>query len=285
VTEKARGPRGKPRRERLDRLLVERGLARSRERAQALVLAGVVRVDGRPAGKAGTLVPTASVLTVVAEDHPYVGRGGLKLRAALESFAIDPRDKVALDVGASTGGFTDCMLQSGARKVYALDVGVGQLDWSLRSDPRVVVLEGRNARYLEAGDLPERVDLATVDVSFISLGKILPSLPPVLLPGAAVVTLVKPQFEVGRGEVGRGGIVRDREQHEAVLTSVAGAALAAGFVVIGACASPITGMEGNREFFLHLTLAAATAPGLDEAARAELFGAITDAGDGAAGTN
>lgn len=280
MTAAAHGGRGKPRRARLDRLLVTLGLARSRERAQALILAGVVRIDGHPAGKAGTLVPENAALTVVADDHPYVGRGGLKLRSALAIFGVDPQGRVALDVGASTGGFTDCLLQGGARKVYALDVGVGQLDWSLRSDPRVVVLEGRNARYLEAADLPERVDLATVDVSFISLGKILPALPPLLLPEAALLTLVKPQFEVGRRDVGRGGIVRDPALHRAVLASVAEAAIAAEFAVLGACASPITGMEGNREFFLHLTLASGTTAALDAAARGRLFGAITDVGDG-----
>lgn len=282
MTASAHGRRGKPRRTRLDRLLVTRALARSRERAQALILAGVVRIDGRPGGKAGTLVPEDAALTVVADDHPYVGRGGLKLRSALAIFGVDPRGRVALDVGASTGGFTDCLLQGGARRVYALDVGVGQLDWSLRGDPRVVVIEGRNARYLGAGDLPERVDLATVDVSFISLGKILPALPPLLLPGAALLTLVKPQFEVGRRDVGRGGIVRDKALHRSVLASVAESAIAAGFVVLGACASPITGMEGNREFFLHLTPASGTSAGLDAAARGRLFGAITDVGDGSA---
>ncbi|HEU4403360.1 MAG TPA: TlyA family RNA methyltransferase [Candidatus Polarisedimenticolia bacterium] len=244
-----RSPGGK---ERLDRLLVDRGLARSRERAQALVLAGVVRVDGKPAGKPGVLVPAAADLTVVTPEHPYVGRGGVKLQGALEAFGIDPSGRVALDIGASTGGFTDCLLRRGAARVYALDVGAGQLDWALRRDGRVVVLEGRNARYLAPGDLPERVDLVVVDVSFISLRLILPVLPPVLLPQAEILALAKPQFEVGRGEVGPGGIVRDPVKQIAALEKVSAAAAVSGLAVLGACASPITGAEGNREFFLRL---------------------------------
>ncbi len=265
------GPRGRSRRQRLDRLLVDRGLARSRERAQALVLAGVVRVDGRPAAKAGTLVPEEAAILVVAPDHPFVGRGGVKLQGALGAFGIDPSGRVALDVGASTGGFSDCLLRAGARRVYALDVGAGQLDWSLRRDPRVVVLEGRNARHLKAGDLPERVDLAVVDVSFISLRLILPALPPLLAEEAAVLALVKPQFEVGRREVGPGGIVRDPGLHLAALERIAEAAVGTGLTVLSACVSPITGMEGNREFFLYL---AAGGAGLAPDARTRLFEGI-----------
>lgn len=244
-------------RERLDRLLVARGLAPSRERAQALIMAGAVRVDGRPSGKPGTLVSPEARLEVVGTDHPFVGRGGVKLEGALAALRIDVAGRTALDLGASTGGFTDCLLKRGARRVYALDVGRGLLDWSLRSDPRVVLLEGKNARDLVPGDLPGPVDLVVADVSFISLRLILPPLPPLLLPGADVVVLVKPQFEVGKGDVGKGGIVRDPEKHLGALRSVAAAAAAAGFGVRGACASPITGAEGNREFFLHLAPAPA----------------------------
>lgn len=240
------------RRERLDRLLVVRGLARSRERAQALLMSGAVRVDGRMAGKPGTLVPDDVPITVVAPDHPFVGRGGVKLQGALEALGLDPAGRVALDVGASIGGFTDCLLRHGALRVYALDVGVGQLDWSLRSDPRVTVMEGLNARHLKSDDLGERVDLAVVDVSFISLRLILPPLRPLLQPDADLLPLVKPQFEVGRFEVGPGGIVREPRHHLAALASVAEVAASSGFTVIGGCPSPITGVEGNREFFLHL---------------------------------
>jgi 23S rRNA (cytidine1920-2'-O)/16S rRNA (cytidine1409-2'-O)-methyltransferase len=247
------GPARRPK-ERLDRLLVERGLARSRERALALVLAGVVRVDGKAGQKPGTLVSKDAAIEVVAPDHPFVGRGGVKLDGALEHLGVAVSGRVALDIGASTGGFTDCLLRRGAARVYALDVGRGLLDWSLRGDPRVVVLEGRNARYLAPGDLPEQVGVAVIDVSFISLRLIVPPLPPLLLEDADVVALVKPQFEVGKGETGRGGIVREPEKHVWSLHSAAAAAGKAGFSVRGACVSPLRGSEGNREFFLHLTL-------------------------------
>jgi 23S rRNA (cytidine1920-2'-O)/16S rRNA (cytidine1409-2'-O)-methyltransferase len=243
-------------RERLDRLLVERGLARSRERAQALVMSGAVSVDGVIVPKAGTTVSRAAALVVRAPDHPYVGRGGVKLAGGLDRLGVDPAGLVVLDIGASTGGFTDCLLRRGAARVYALDVGHGLLDWSLRRDPRVVVLEGRNARHLAPGDLPGPADLAVIDVSFISLRRILPVLPPLLRPGAPLVALVKPQFEVGRGQVGPGGIVRDPAQHLAALRAVAEAAAGAGLAVAGACPSPIRGVEGNREFFLLLEPAA-----------------------------
>jgi len=252
----------KPRRERLDRLLVERGLARSRERAQALVLAGVVRIDGRPAGKPGTTVSAEAQVTLQAPDHPFVGRGGVKLEGALNRLGIEAAGRIALDIGASTGGFTDCLLRRGARRVFAVDVGSGQLDWGLRNDERVVVLEGLNARYLAPTDLPVPVDLVVIDVSFISLRLILPPLPAMMAPGAEVLALVKPQFEVGRREVGRGGVVREPRLHLQALESVARAASAAGFRVPAGCASPITGAEGNREFFLHLKTGA-DVPGSD----------------------
>lgn len=258
-------------RERLDRLLVERGLARSRERAQALVLAGVVRVDGNRASKAGALVPRAAAVSLITPDHPYVSRGGMKLAGALDAFRVDPAGLVALDIGASTGGFTDCLLRRGVLRVYALDVGKGQLDWSLRQDPRVVVMEGQNARHLGPRDLPERVGIAAVDVSFISLRLVLPALAPLLHRGAPALVLVKPQFEVGRLDVGRGGIVRDPRLHLETLARIGGAATAAGLGVRAACTSPIAGARGNREFFLHLVAGEA---GLASAEREALFGRI-----------
>ena len=244
---------GRRQKERLDRLLLERGLAASRERAQALILAGVVRVAGAAGHKPGMLLPRDAAIEVIARDHPFVGRGGVKLDGALTRLGVETLGRVALDVGSSTGGFTDCLLRRGAARVYALDVGRGLLDWTLRGDPRVVVLEGRNARYLEPGDLPERVGLSVIDVSFISLRLILPPLSPVLLPDADVLALVKPQFEVGRGETGKGGIVREPEKHLKAVLSAASAAEQAGLAVHGACVSPLRGAEGNREFFLHLS--------------------------------
>ncbi|HET8946867.1 MAG TPA: TlyA family RNA methyltransferase [Candidatus Polarisedimenticolia bacterium] len=268
-------PEGRPRRTRLDRLMVDRGLAPSRERAQALILAGRVLVDGQAAAKAGTMVPDGAPVVVTSPDHPFVGRGGVKLDGALATLGVDPADRVALDVGASTGGFTDCLLRRGARRVYALDVGAGQLDWSLRRDPRVVVLERVNARHLQPGDLPEAIDLAVVDVSFISLRLVLPPLRPLLAPGGRVVALVKPQFEVGRDDVGRGGIVRDAALHRRAVQAVAAAAVAAGFTLLGGCPSPLPGAEGNVEFFLLLDAAATPQGGLDPAA---LAASITGAG-------
>ena len=258
----------RPPRARLDRLMVERGLAPSRERAQALILARRVLLDGRPAEKPGTMVAATAALALVAPDHPFVGRGGVKLDGALTRLGIDPAGPTCLDVGASTGGFTDCLLQRGVRRVYALDVGAGQLDWSLRRDPRVVVRERVNARNLRPGDLPEAIDLAVVDVSFISLRLVLPPLLALLAAGGRVVALVKPQFEVGRAEVGKGGIVRDPALHRGAVESVARAAAAAGFALLGGCPSPLPGAEGNVEFFLLLGAAAAPSAGIDPAALA-----------------
>jgi 23S rRNA (cytidine1920-2'-O)/16S rRNA (cytidine1409-2'-O)-methyltransferase len=242
-------------RTRLDQLLVERGLAPSRERARALILAGHVTVDGTPAAKAGTAVDAGATITLRTPDHPWVGRGGIKLAHALDVFQIDPAGMLALDIGASTGGFTDVLLQRGARRVVALDVGHGQLDWRIRSDARVHVIEGVNARHLAPADLPAdaRVfDLATADVSFISLRHILPQLPPLLHAGAHLIALVKPQFEAGRGEVGKGGIVRDPDVHARVLDEVAAAAVAVGLERRRIEPSPIEGAEGNREFLMLL---------------------------------
>ena len=231
---------------------MEHGLAASREKAQALVMAGRVRVDGAPATKAGRAVrPDAAVEVLPGPEH--VGRGAIKLAGALDALGVDPRGRVAVDVGASTGGFTETLLARGAVRVYAVDVGRGQLHERLRGDARVVVLERINARHLSAREVPEACGVATVDVSFISVRKVLPAVRSVVAADADAVVLVKPQFEVGRGQVGRGGIVKDPEQHLQTLRDVAAAAQSeARFVVRGACASPIAGMEGNREFFLHL---------------------------------
>jgi len=240
---------------RLDTLLVERGLAASRERARALILAGSVRVNGRPASKAGTSVPVDAEVTVATPDHPYVGRGGVKLAHALDTFGIEVAGRTGLDIGASTGGFTDVLLQRGAAHVIALDVGHGQLDWKIRRDPRVDVLERVNARTLTAADLPPGrapFGIVTIDVSFISLRHILPVVPPLVRHTGDIVTLVKPQFEAGRFEVGKGGIVRDAAVQARVIEEITAAADALGLSRAGMTESPIAGMEGNREFLLHL---------------------------------
>ena len=232
--------------------MVERALVTTRERARALILAGQVRVNGTVIAKAGTAVADDAPIELLTPDHPYVGRGGIKLAHALEVFGLGVTGRVALDVGASTGGFTDVLLQRGAARVIALDVGRGQLDWRLRNDSRVIVREGVNARALTPDDVPYPVDLATIDVAFISLRHIFPALPPVLAPAADVVALVKPQFEAGRDQVGKGGIVTDPDVHDAVIAQVTNAASAAGFSRLAMTPSPITGAAGNREFFLHL---------------------------------
>lgn len=239
---------------RLDVWLHERGLAETREKAHALVLAGRVRVGGAPQEKPGAAVPPGAHVEVLPGSR-HVGRGALKLERALAAFRVDPAGRVALDVGASTGGFTEILLARGARRVYAVDVGYGQLHERLRADPRVVVRERVNARRLSQRDVPEPCDLAVMDVAFISVLKILPALRAVLAPLADVLVLVKPQFELGRAHVGRGGIVASRALHLQALSSVAvGARDQLGYAPLGACASPITGAEGNHEFFLHLTL-------------------------------
>jgi 23S rRNA (cytidine1920-2'-O)/16S rRNA (cytidine1409-2'-O)-methyltransferase len=242
---------------RLDTELVKRGLAPTRERARALVLAHHVLVNGIPARKAGDPVGEGDEIALAVPDHPYVGRGGLKLAHALETFGIAVQGRAALDIGASTGGFTDVLLQRGAVSVVALDVGRGQLDWKLRKDPRVVVVERVNARNLTPADLPpgyRAFDLVTIDVSFISLRYILPVVPPLLRAGADVVALVKPQFEAGRGEVGAGGIVRDPEIHARVVSEVTAAADTVGLERQALVPSPIEGAEGNREFLIHLRM-------------------------------
>ena len=247
------------RKQRIDVLLVERGLAESRTRAQALVMAGAVVAGDQRVDKPGQLVPE-DALVRLKEDavaSRYVSRGGLKLEKALEVFPIDPSGKTCADLGASTGGFTDLLLQRGARKVYAVDVGYGQLHPKLRSDPRVVVRERENARLLTAASLGERVELVVGDLSFISLRLVLPAVQAILRPGGQAALLVKPQFEVGKGEVGKGGVVRDDALRRAALEAVAEAARALGFEVIGHAESPIEGPAGNREWLLGLALPSA----------------------------
>lgn len=236
---------------RLDQLVVQKGLASSRERAQALILAGQVTVNGKPVTKAGTQVASDADVALVAPDHPYVGRGGVKLAHALDAFGIETAGREALDIGASTGGFTDVLRQRGAARIVALDVGYGQIDWQLRTDPRVIVIEGFNARALTVDALPGPVDIVVIDVSFISLRQILPVVPPLLRPGADVVALVKPQFEAGRAEV-RKGVVRDPAVHLRVINEVSAAAREVGLTPVASVPSPITGAKGNQEFFLHL---------------------------------
>jgi 23S rRNA (cytidine1920-2'-O)/16S rRNA (cytidine1409-2'-O)-methyltransferase len=237
--------------ERIDKLLADRGLADSRAKAHAMVMAGIVLVDDKRVNKPSETFAEDVAIRIKGEsaESRYVGRGGLKLEAALDAFGIDPSGYVCLDVGSSTGGFTDCLLQRGAAKVVALDVGTNQLAWRIRSDPRVEVRENTNARSLRPDDFPERFDLIVMDVSFISVTKILPALPDLLLkaPGRIVV-LIKPQFEVGKGEVGKGGIVRESEKHERVVEEVNAFSESVGLRVVGTIDSPITGAEGNREF-------------------------------------
>jgi 23S rRNA (cytidine1920-2'-O)/16S rRNA (cytidine1409-2'-O)-methyltransferase len=241
-------------RRRLDAWLVDHGLVATREKAQALIMAGRVTVNGAAARKAGAAVAEDAAVEVAAGPE-HVGRGAIKLAGALDAFGVDPLGRVAVDVGASTGGFTETLLARGAVRVYAVDVGRAQLHEKLASDPRVVVVDRVNARALGREHVPERCGIATVDVSFISVAKVLPALRAVLAEGADALVLVKPQFEVGRGQVGRGGIVRDPGLHAGSVRAVAEAAAAAGYAVVGACASPIAGTEGNREFFLHLRAA------------------------------
>lgn len=239
---------------RLDKLVVERGLAATRQKAQGLILAGQVQVDGRPASKAGASVRSDARVELMGEPLRYVSRAGLKLEGALKDFQVVPRDMVCLDIGSSTGGFTDCLLQHGARRVYAVDVGKGQLDWKLRQDPRVIVREGINARYLKRADLGETAALVTIDVAFISVEKILPAAIACARPGALFLVLVKPQFELSRRQVGKGGIVRDPALHRQAVERVSRTAAALGLKGIRVRESSLPGAEGNREFFLRAAL-------------------------------
>lgn len=238
--------------ERLDKLLVDRGLAQSRERAKALIMAGQVVVDDHLADKAGQSVPVEASIRLKGEVLPFVSRGGLKLQKGLVEFAIDVTGLVVMDVGASTGGFTDCLLQRGARRVFAVDVGYGQLAWKLRQNERVLNLEKTNIRYLDPDMLPEIPDMAVIDASFISLEKVLPPTINLLSAEALIVALIKPQFEVGRGEVGKGGVVRDGKKHAEVIVSVSDLAERLGLKVRGITESPLLGPKGNKEFLICL---------------------------------
>jgi 23S rRNA (cytidine1920-2'-O)/16S rRNA (cytidine1409-2'-O)-methyltransferase len=238
--------------QRLDKLIFERGLAPSIEKAQALIMAGQVVVGDHTVDKAGQQVALDAEVRLRGENLPYVSRGGLKLRKALDQFGIDPSGLVAVDVGSSTGGFTDCLLQAGAVKVFAVDVGYGQLAWKLQQDPRVVSMERTNIRTVTPDQLDEVPALAVIDASFISLSKVLPATVGLLKPGGRIIALIKPQFEVGKGEVGQGGIVRDPAAHEKVIADVSQAAADLGLTVAGLCESPITGADGNREFLILL---------------------------------
>jgi 23S rRNA (cytidine1920-2'-O)/16S rRNA (cytidine1409-2'-O)-methyltransferase len=240
--------------QRLDKLMVERGLAPSREKAQALIMAGQVVVGDHAVTKAGQQVAEDVEMRIKGEVLPYVSRGGLKLKQALDRFGIDVSGLVAIDVGASTGGFTDCLLQAGAARVFAVDVGYGQLAWKLQQDGRVVSMEKTNIRHLLPEQLDTLPDLAVIDASFISLTKVLPATITLVKPGGRIIALIKPQFEVGRGEVGKGGIVRDPAAHEKVVADICRTAEEMGLTVAGLCESPITGADGNREFLILLEI-------------------------------
>lgn len=239
-----------PRKIRIDHLLVERGLVDSRQKAQALIMTGQVLAADQKVEKCGHLVPADVPLRVLGETPRYVSRAGLKLEGALDHFGVDPGGKVCADIGASTGGFTDCLLQRGARRVFSLDVGTNQLDWRLRHDPRVVSIEKTNARYLQSDALSETVDLVTIDVSFISVTLILPAIPQLLSPRADILVLAKPQFEVGRGQVGKGGVVRDPKLHQEAVARVGRKLAELGFSGIDSEESVLPGASGNREFFV-----------------------------------
>jgi 23S rRNA (cytidine1920-2'-O)/16S rRNA (cytidine1409-2'-O)-methyltransferase len=237
--------------ERLDRMLFDKGLVESREKAKALILAGSVSVNGIVVDKAGAQVRPDDVLTL-ASKMPYVSRGGLKLEQAMKKFSLDVKEKVAMDVGASTGGFTDCLLQNGAIKVYAVDVGYGQIDLKLRNDNRVSVIEKTNIRYLEKSAVQDNIDIATIDVSFISLLKVIPKVLEFLKPDGEIMALIKPQFEAGRKDVGKGGVVKDESVHLNVIEMIKTGSEAMGLEVLGTTTSPIKGPKGNVEFLIHL---------------------------------
>jgi 23S rRNA (cytidine1920-2'-O)/16S rRNA (cytidine1409-2'-O)-methyltransferase len=243
----------KNRKVRLDRLLVERGISSTRERARALILSGAVLVDEASLDKAGALIRGDAEIRIRGEDNPYVSRGGLKLKGALTAFGIPVRDLVALDVGASTGGFTDCLLQEGARKVYAIDVGYGQFAWTLRKDPRVVLFERTNIRFFDGKGIEGRIDIAVIDTSFISLRLVIPAVLRLLEGRALILALIKPQFEAGFGEVGKKGVVKDPAVHKKILQEMVEFCGGLGLEVVGTCDSPLLGPAGNREFFLYAT--------------------------------
>lgn len=237
--------------ERLDKILVDRGIVPSRERAKALIMEGKIFVDNVPVTKAGSLVVADAGIELKGLDIPYVSRGGLKLDAALKQFNISVSDKIAMDVGASTGGFTDCMLQHGAKRVYCVDVGYGQIAWKLRQDPRVVLIERTNIRYLERDKVPDAIGIATIDVSFISLTKVVPTVMEFLKDNGEIVALIKPQFEVGKGEVDKGGIVKDDTKRLVAVEHVRDVLESLGLETIGLMQSPIVGQKGNVEFLIY----------------------------------
>ena len=237
---------------RLDCLLFDRNLAESREKAKAMIMSGIVYVDNQKSDKPGTAIPVTAQIEVRGSVMPYVSRGGLKLEKAMREFPIDLKDRVAMDIGASTGGFTDCMLQNGARRVYAIDVGYGQLAWKLRTDPRVVNLERTNVRYLTKEQVPDPIDFFSVDVSFISLRLVLPVAREFMAEHATAVCLIKPQFEAGRGKVGKKGVVRDRAVHIEVIEKICNFVLEHGFSILGLTYSPVKGPEGNIEYLIYL---------------------------------
>ena len=234
-------------------MMVKRELVESREKARALIMSGRVLVNSRRIDKPSAMIEQASDISIKGKVSPFVSRGGEKLEEALSRFSIEVEGKIAFDVGASTGGFTDCLLQRGARRVYALDVGYGQLAWKLRIDPRVVPIERQNVRYIKEDTIPEKVDLITIDVSFISLKKVIPAVLPLLNRPGEIVCLIKPQFEVGKGEVGKKGLVKEPEKHRRVIEEISSFARELNLLVNGVIESPIMGQEGNREFFIYLT--------------------------------
>ena len=236
---------------RIDQLLYKRALTESREKARALILEGKVIVNGQKVEKPGTMVNQNAEITICGETLPYVSRGGLKLEKALKEFAIDVKDKVAMDVGASTGGFTDCLIQHGAKKVYSVDVGYGQLAWELRTDPRVVPIEKTNIRYMPKEKIPEEVDIVTVDVSFISLRLVIPKILEFLKPDGEIIALIKPQFEAGKGEVPKGGVIKDPEKREKIVQEIKQFFESLNVKIVGIIPSPIPGQKGNIEFLLY----------------------------------
>jgi 23S rRNA (cytidine1920-2'-O)/16S rRNA (cytidine1409-2'-O)-methyltransferase len=240
------------RKERFDKLLVEKGMVPSRERARALIMAGKAFVEGKRIEKPGTMINAEARVQLQGGGSRYVSRGGEKMEGALTAFSIDPKGMIVMDIGASTGGFTDCMLQKGAQKVYAVDVGYGQLAWKLQKDLRVVNLERRNARYLKREEVPEETDLILIDTSFISIEKFLPHLLGFLKEGGSLLCLIKPQFEVGKGEVGKGGVVRNKALHEKVIDRISMFSQRLGLKVLGITESPLLGPKGNKEFFIYL---------------------------------
>ncbi len=237
---------------RLDKALVEKGLCKSRERARALIMEGKVLVNGHPVTKPGTFIKEEDSIELKADDIPYVSRGGLKLEGALKQFNISVAGKTCMDIGASTGGFTDCLLKHGAKRVYAVDVGYGQLDWSLRNDPRVVVIERTNIRHMERDRVPEEVDIITIDVSFISLTKVIPKALEFLKAGGEIIALVKPQFELTPQEVEKGGVIKTESKRLKAINKIKDYAESIGLLVLGITESPIKGSKGNIEYFIYL---------------------------------